>query len=413
MHSHNGDRYLRIDPMANVSSTASGDSTGNVDYAVKVDFAGDLDNDFFTALVKFKDVSVGFPDFETRVQITFYYNGTTYHLQAVGVDEELRAIPEDKAAMLTDKSDVFSPERLKYEHHLFFVFESVKFRYYYLGTKGSGESKFVNIHSEAYRDSETLFKMIDPGNEIAGASFGAVVTKRRRRAINSLEMQEMFPGTMFVNKSSSTAKQKTTMSSIRAYVKIPVLETFTLCFWIKTKDEYGQIFAIIYDNETRPRIDVYINKGSLVLALNGRIRKTRRCGISDGRWHHICVSLQSTSRMFVYRDGKRIHETRFRYLRSPNISQRKTATVFLGRRKGANGKFYLNGDLTQVNIWDAYPLFRIKRIATNSACGGGNMVQWKDFLKNTSSRDVLLYSCDDCPKRVGYNFNKKVQNNLV
>ena len=71
--------------------------------------------------------------------------------------------PEDKAAMLTDKSDVFAPERLKYEHHLFYVFESVKFRNYYLGTKGNAESKLVNIHSEAYRDSETLFKMIDPG----------------------------------------------------------------------------------------------------------------------------------------------------------------------------------------------------------------------------------------------------------
>lgn len=71
--------------------------------------------------------------------------------------------PENEAANLTDKSDVFSPVRLKFEHHLFFVFESVKHRNYYLGAKGNGQSKLVNTHSEAYRDSETLFKLIDPG----------------------------------------------------------------------------------------------------------------------------------------------------------------------------------------------------------------------------------------------------------
>ncbi len=70
---------------------------------------------------------------------------------------------EAEAANLTDKSDVFSPVRLNYEHHLFFIFESVKHRDYYLGTNGDGQTKLVNTHSEAYRDSETLIKLIDPG----------------------------------------------------------------------------------------------------------------------------------------------------------------------------------------------------------------------------------------------------------
>lgn len=70
---------------------------------------------------------------------------------------------ESEAANLTDKSDVFAPVRLNYEHHLFFVFESVKHRDYYLGTNGYGRTKLVNTHSDAYRDSETLIKLIDPG----------------------------------------------------------------------------------------------------------------------------------------------------------------------------------------------------------------------------------------------------------
>lgn len=40
MHSVQGDRYLRIDPTIT--------SIGNVSYAVKVDFAGEIDNHFYT-----------------------------------------------------------------------------------------------------------------------------------------------------------------------------------------------------------------------------------------------------------------------------------------------------------------------------------------------------------------------------
>ena len=70
---------------------------------------------------------------------------------------------EEEAVNITDNSDVFSPVRLNFEHHLFFIFESVLYRDYYLGTNGYGKTKLVNTHSEAYRDAETLIKLIDPG----------------------------------------------------------------------------------------------------------------------------------------------------------------------------------------------------------------------------------------------------------
>ena len=46
----------------------------------------------FSALVQFKDVSTGFPGFETRVIITFYHNDVKYHLKSQGVNGELFAI---------------------------------------------------------------------------------------------------------------------------------------------------------------------------------------------------------------------------------------------------------------------------------------------------------------------------------
>ena len=99
--------------------------------------------------------------------------------------------------------------------------------------------------------------------------------------------------------------------------------------------------------------------------------------------------------------------------RKPKLAWGILTSFILFHFPGTKKSLSLTGDLTQVNIWDTYPIFRIQRISTNSACGGGNVVQWKDFLNAISVRDVQLYSCDDCPKRVGFKFDKKKQNNLV
>lgn len=88
------------------------------------------------------------------------------------------------------------------------------------------------------------------------------------------EIIELFPGRLFGKKEVTTLPRRTTSkSSIRARVKIPVLNTFTLCLWIRTKDDFAQIFAIIYNNSrNRARIDVSIRRGRLVLGLDGKQR---------------------------------------------------------------------------------------------------------------------------------------------
>ena len=126
-----------------------------------------------------------------------------------------------------------------------------------------------------------MYPTYDAGQEIAGAAFGGSVSARRRRrharALKTMkkEIVELFPGRVFGKKEVTTKLPKTTRSksSIRARVKIPVLNTFTLCFWIRTKDDFAQIFAIIYNNsKNRARIDVSIRRGHLVLNLDGKQR---------------------------------------------------------------------------------------------------------------------------------------------
>ncbi|XP_028410741.1 uncharacterized protein LOC114533427 [Dendronephthya gigantea] len=199
--SHVGDHYLRIYDTNNANNSNITDEMG-------VDFGGLVDgtNTSVDTLVQFKDVSSGFPDFETRMILVLYHNNVKYHLKARDVDEELIAVTEDVAANLTDKSDVFAPVKLSFEHHLFYVFESVLYRDHYLASTGEAKTKLVNVHSEPFRDSETLIKIIDPGQAIAGAAFGENSNSgRRKRALvrrRSMrkEIVELFPGRAYGKK---------------------------------------------------------------------------------------------------------------------------------------------------------------------------------------------------------------------
>ena len=79
--------------------------------------------------------------------------------------------------------------------------------------------------------------------------------------------------------------------------------------------------------------------------------------------------------------------------------------------KNMSGKRF-EGSLFQVNLWDQYPSFRIKRIATNCGCGGGNLVEWNDLLNGTMS-DVSSDTQSECPKLEGYNYDEITQNRLI
>lgn len=71
------------------------------------------------------------------------------------------------AASLTDNSNLWAPERLLYEHQLFTVFQSVKFRGYYLSCDGKGVVRLQQVINVAYRSPEQLFITIDPGELVS------------------------------------------------------------------------------------------------------------------------------------------------------------------------------------------------------------------------------------------------------
>ena len=72
--------------------------------------------------------------------------------------------------MVTDDRNTWAPERLDNEHDLFIVFQSVKFRNYYLSCDGSGKVRLQQIINQAYREPNQLFITIDPGTFLSDIS---------------------------------------------------------------------------------------------------------------------------------------------------------------------------------------------------------------------------------------------------
>ena len=125
------------------------------------------------------------------------------------------------------------------------------------------------------------------GQATAGAAFGGTVSSGRRkrdlRVRKSLrkDIVDFFPGRAFGKKKvtlhQDLTEKSASMSTIRARVKIPFLTTFTLCFWIRTKDDFAQIIALIYnDSKNKARIDVSLKNGKLVLSFDGKRRYVKQ-----------------------------------------------------------------------------------------------------------------------------------------
>lgn len=144
-------------------------------------------------------------------------------------------------------------------------------------------------------------------------------------------------------------------------------------------------------------------------------RTLSNCDVSDGKFHHICISLNQNYLLEVYQDSKVLLKNSLPGLawdfeNKKNLRNRR-GSLMLGRTRGMQGQTF-DGSLFQVNLWDQYPSFRIKRIATNCACGGGSLVQWSDLLNGTMSR-VNFDNNSQCPKLEGYNYDEITQNRLI
>lgn len=141
--------------------------------------------------------------------------------------------------------------------------------------------------------------------------------------------------------------------------------------------------------------------------------------IADGQYRHICISLNEQNSLQVYRNSEVIlNETVFGLVFDfgNNTSKRnlteRSGILTLGLVQGISMQNF-QGSLVQVNLWDQYPPFRIRRIATNCACGGGSLVSWSEILSATMVDDVDIDFQTQCPSLQGYDYNTLIQNRLI
>ncbi|XP_028419306.1 uncharacterized protein LOC114545170 [Dendronephthya gigantea] len=480
-----GDRYLRI---------TNNNADNNVNHR-KVDCSGGVQSDKLTTLLLTRDIPniVG-----VRIQLVFASGGNRYHLYAPSAEGELLAMPASDGEKETDHRNTFAPERLLYEHRLFTVYQSVKFKGHYLSCDGNGKATLKKIINQAHREPTQLFITIDPGNAIRGVAFGNAAARRKRELSSSSfedanpdaqrqkskgqgkrppprlnqykfwHIRKHLPHIFFrkpqpypvypitTKKPDVTTQAPSEYSSLSTDFNLPLNITFVLCFWIKTKTRNAQLISVTEKNQMQtptqnpktktkeqkviprwfrkptPRptptqkkatekpknvINVSLMSGMLRLEIGNQhtTRTVTNCDVSDGKFHQICISLNPKYLLEVYQDSKVLLTDSL-----PNVAcdfenqnnlKRRPGSLMLGRTRGMAGERF-DGSLFQVNFWDQYPSFRIKRIATNCACGGGNLVSWNDLLKGSMS-DVDLDNDSQCPKLEGYNYDELTQNRLI
>lgn len=488
--SRQGDHYLRI---TNTKSNGGDDDDDDDDGAGRtryvVDFQGDTNNDNFTSLLKIRERSTFR---ETRIQFIFIQDGKEYHLYTPTATGPLLAMPANEGLRATDHRNTFAPERLLYEHRLFTVFQSVKYRGYYLSSDGSGKTFLQSIINKAYRDPSHLFLTIDPGNAIRGATFGAgIAIGRKKRAIKGKSDPGHYKKPYYphgyapyhrpfypryrkkpamkkkcvppplpttpkpgVLGKTTLAPVKTTTrpfrarkhSSISVKTDLPEKITFVICFWIKTIASKAQLISLVEHGKNmksefrwkywkrtywkksyywpkykKPvdhnifNVTLYKGKLRVEVGYDRVISEITKSNVNDGKFHHICFSLNEIYTLDVYQDSRVVLTKPLRSvscdLSKKSPSTKRHGTLALGRHRGMVGEDFI-GSLFQVNLWDQYPSFRIQRIATNCACGGGNLVRWEDILNGTMS-SVDLDHDRGCPKLEGYNYDEITQNHLI
>ena len=116
---------------------------------------------------------------------------------------------------------------------------------------------------------------------------------------------------------------------------------------------------------------------------------TRQTSItaSDGAWHHICLSWQSSSGSWkFYKDGVLRQDGTFR----TGYTIRQDGTLALGQdQDSVGGEFEksqsFQGMLSNVHVWDrVLPDKQIKEISTSCVLdewNEANVYEWSDFLR--------------------------------
>uniref|UniRef100_A0A672FJ63 Neuronal pentraxin 2a n=1 Tax=Salarias fasciatus TaxID=181472 RepID=A0A672FJ63_SALFA len=164
---------------------------------------------------------------------------------------------------------------------------------------------------------------------------------------------------------------------------LPEMYAFTVCMWLKSSASPGIGTPFSYGVPGQANEIVLIEWGNnpIELLVNDKVAQLP-LSISDGRWHHICITWTTRDGFWeAYQDGERLGT-------GDNLAPwhpiKPGGVIILGQEQDiVGGRFDATqafvGELSQFNIWDRVlrPV-DIMGLANCSAYMPGNVVPWID-----------------------------------
>ncbi|XP_068698462.1 neuronal pentraxin-2-like [Montipora foliosa] len=171
---------------------------------------------------------------------------------------------------------------------------------------------------------------------------------------------------------------------VKDYMQVwgmPNMQSFTVCFWVKTSKHRGTPFSYAVSRKKNKELLIK-TPGNFKMIIG---HKKVRTGVSanDGEWHHICATWKNSDGAWkFYKDGELAKEgTGLK--RGYTIRGRGSLT--LGQEQGKlggrfNRKQSFKGMLANVNVWaDVLPPSEIKKMSGCCMEGEGDVYDWAFF----------------------------------
>ncbi|XP_006889829.1 PREDICTED: neuronal pentraxin-2, partial [Elephantulus edwardii] len=164
---------------------------------------------------------------------------------------------------------------------------------------------------------------------------------------------------------------------------LPELYAFTICLWLRSSASPGIGTPFSYAVPGQPNEIVLIEWGNnpIELLINDKVTQLPLF-VSDGKWHHICVTWTTRDGMWeAFQDGEKLGT-------GENLAPwhpiKPGGVLILGQEQDTvGGRFDATqafvGELSQFNIWDrVLRAHEIVNIANCSSNMPGNIIPWVD-----------------------------------
>ncbi|XP_078370702.1 neuronal pentraxin-2-like [Oculina patagonica] len=168
------------------------------------------------------------------------------------------------------------------------------------------------------------------------------------------------------------------------------LEALTACLWVNTTEQgdAGLISYATNGNNNEFLLYTYLNRLRIIWGPTLRITSVR---VTDGKWHHVCVTWDASSATYeMYKDGA-LAETG----EAPGETIAAGGLLIFGQDQDSVGggfreKEAFTGEMTGINLWDHVKSdAEISELAKSCSAGEGNVVGMADLREDRVKGGVL------------------------